>query len=547
VVRVIPLGGLGEIGLNAMVFELGGERLLVDAGLMFPGPEFPGVDILVPDFSYLLQGSAPLQGLVLTHAHEDHIGAVSHLLRQHPVPVYGTPLTLGMLAQRLDEVGVEAEFRELVPGERVRIGSSFQVEAFRVAHSLPDAVGLALHTPGGALVHTGDFKLDDVPLDGRPTDLRRLGELGDDGVLCLFSDSTNAEVEGETPPERAVAETFERLLPVVPGRVLVAMFASQLHRMQHLLALCDRIGRRVVLAGRAMARNVELAARLGTLDIPPGLLAEPEAAVSLPAGKVCILTTGAQGEPLAALTQMLRPEAEPLRVRAGDTVFISARTIPGNERAVNTLVNGLIAAGAQVVHSGIEPGIHVSGHAARAQQRRMLEVVRPRAFVPIHGELRQLTAHLELARLAGIPADQRLLVRDGDVLDLTSGQGRIVGTAPAGRLAQTRGGGGEVDPEALADRRRLAQAGVVAAAVVLAADGRTFAGLPRLSGRGLTREEERVLASAPAEIQALLEEISPGLRADDALLREELVRVVKRVFRDRTGRRPPVVPLLFKL
>jgi ribonuclease J len=547
VARIIPLGGLGEIGLNAMVFELGGERLLVDAGLMFPGPESPGVDILVPDFSYLREGSAPLAGLVLTHAHEDHIGAVAHLLRQLPVPVYGTRLTLAMLAQRLDDVGIEGELREVVPGERFRVGSAFDVEAFRVAHSLPDAVGLALHTPSGALVHTGDFKLDEAPLDGRPTDLRRLGELGDRGVLCLLSDSTNAEIEGETPPERLVAETFERLLPPAPGRVLVAMFASQLHRVQHLLDLCHRVGRRVVVAGRSMARNVELASRLGYLRLPEGLLADVAEAASLPAERVCILTTGAQGEPLAALTQMLQPEAEPFRIRAGDTVLISARTIPGNERAVNALLNGLIAAGAHLVHAGIELGIHVSGHAARAQQRRMLDAVRPRAFVPIHGELRHLSAHLELARTAGVPADQRLLVQDGDVLDFASGQGRLVGRAPAGRIAQARGGGGEVDPAALADRRRLAQAGVVAAAVLLAPDGRSFAAPVRLSGRGLTHEEERVLLNGGPDIQGLLEEVSPSLRADDAFLREEVVRVVRRVFRERTGRRPQVLPLVFKL
>ena len=545
--RIVPLGGLGEIGLNAMVFEAAGVRLLVDAGLMFPGPEFPGVDILVPDFSYLLDGPTPLKALVLTHGHEDHIGAVPYLLRQRKVPVYGTRLTLGMVALRLEEAGLEAELRELVPGERFSVAEGFDAEAFRVAHSVPDAVGLALHTPQGTLVHTGDFKLDEVPLDGRPTDLRRLGELGDAGVLCLFSDSTNAEVEGETPPEQLVGETFARLLPSAPGRVLVAMFASQLHRVQYLVDVCQQTGRRMVVAGRAMARNVELASRLGYLRLPEGLLAEAGQAVSLPAANVCILTTGAQGEPLAALSQMLQPEAEPLRVQPGDTVLVSARTIPGNERAVHALLDALIAAGAHVVHAGVEPGIHVSGHAARAQQRRILDLVRPHAFVPIHGELRMLAAHLELARTAGVPERHLFLARDGDVLDFDEGQGRRVGSAQVGRLAYSRAGGGDVSEESLTDRRRLAQGGVVAAALVLAADRRSFAAPPRLSGRGLTQEEERVLETAATDVQALLEEASPALWGDDAWLREELVRAVRRVFRERTGRRPPVVPLVFKL
>jgi len=546
VARVIPLGGLGEIGLNAMVFEVGGERLLVDAGLMFPGPEAPGVEILVPDFSYLGEGP-PLRALVLTHAHEDHIGAVPSLLRQQPVPVYGTRLTLGLLAERLEELGLEASLHELVPGERLRIGDAVELEAFRVTHSLPDSVGLVLHTPAGVLVHTGDFKLDDAPLDGRPTDLRRLAELGDRGVLCLLSDSTNAEVEGETPPERTVAATFERLLPSIPGRVLVAMFSSQLHRVQHLVDLCHRLGRRVVVTGRSMLRNVEVARRLGILRIPEGLLVEPEASDSLPAARVCILTPGAQGEPMSALAQMLQPETPGLRVRAGDTVLLSSRTIPGNERAVSGLINALVAAGARVVHAGIEPLIHVSGHAARAQQQRMLELVRPHAFVPIHGELRQLAAHLEVARMAGVAADQRLLLHDGDVLDLTSGHGRLSGTVRAGRVAQGRAGGGEVDPDALADRRRLGQGGVVAAALALGKDGRTFVGPPRLSGRGLTRDENQVLLDSAEEVLAQLEALSPALRADDALLRDEVIRVVRGIFRERTGRRPLVLPLLLKL
>ena len=545
--RVIPLGGLGEIGLNSMVFECRDELLLVDAGLLFPPPELPGVELIIPDFSYLRDAAAQLGAVLLTHAHEDHIGALPFLLRERTVPVYGTRLTLALVAERLDQMDVRADLREILPGEPFHPTPTFEVEAFRVAHSIPDAVGFLLRTPEGTLVHTGDFKLDQTPLDGRPTDLVRLEALADGEALCLLSDSTNAEVEGETPPERIVAETLDRLIPQAGGRVLVGLFASHLHRVQHVIHVCHRTGRRLVLAGRSLERNVDAARRAGRLEVPDGLLCSVEEAEGLLPHHVCILATGAQGEPRAALSQLLQPELEGLRIERGDTVLLSSRPIPGNERAVSTLINALLGAGARVVHAGIEPGLHVSGHAARAQQRRMLDAVRPRHFVPIHGELRQLTAHLDLARSAGFAAEQCFLARDGDVLGFARGQGAFWGKAHVGRVFESRAGGGDIALEALSARNRLARSGVVAVALTVSRDTGAYVGLPQLVGRGLTRDEERVLESAAFDLVPLLEELSPGVRGDDAFLREALVRVTRQVFRDRAARRPLILPILIRV
>ena len=547
VLRVIPLGGLGEIGLNSMVFESGDALLLVDAGLMFPPPELPGVELVVPDFGYLRDAAAPLSAVLLTHAHEDHVGALPFLLRERPVPVYGTRLTLALVAERLEAMQIPADLREIHPGEPFSPAGDFQVEAFRVAHSIPDAVGFLLRTPEGTVVHTGDFKLDQTPLDGFPTDLPRLAALPDGEVMCLFSDSTNAEVEGATPSERVVAETLDRLLPAAGGRVVVSLFASHLHRVQHVLSLCARTGRRVVLAGRSLERSVEAAARAGRLVVPEGLLASPEVAEGLLPHHVCILATGAQGEPRAALSQLLQPEGEGLRIARGDTVLLSSRPIPGNERAVSNLINGLLGAGAHVLHAGIEPGLHVSGHAARAQQRAMIEAVRPRHLVPIHGELRQLTAHVDLARQAGFGAEQVLLARDGDVLGFSGGQGAFWGRAHVGRVFESRVGGGDIAPEALSARSWLARAGVVAVALSISRDTGDYLGIPELVGRGLTRDEERVLEGAGRDLLPRLEELSRSVRGDDAFLREALIREVRHLFRERTGRRPVVLPLLFRV
>jgi ribonuclease J len=543
-IRLIPLGGLGEVGLNAMALEVEDELYLVDAGLMFPSADMPSVDVVVPDFSYVRERADKLKGVLLTHGHEDHIGALPFLLRDLNVPVYGTKLTLGLVGCKLEELGLEARLHEIHPREEVRLSDALSFEPIQVAHSIPDAVGLALRTREGLYLHTGDFKLDDTPLDGRPTDLARLAELGDEGVTCLLSDSTNAEVQGETPSEAQVAGCFERLFAQAPGRVVVALFASNLLRVQHVLDLSHRLGRRVALLGRSMQRNVELAVKLKTLQVPEGLLVPPEQAATLPKARVTVLCTGAQAEPRAALSQLLIADDRPIRAQRGDTIILSSRAIPGNERAVTALMDALLEKGVHLHYAALEPAVHVSGHASRAQQRRMLEHVRPRQFVPIHGELHHLLAHADIARSTGVPEEGILLSRDGDVLDFIGGIGKLAGTVPVGRIFASRDSGQSVNFETLEERELLAITGVVAAALVVTRDSLQVLSGPHLSARGVSREEEVRLGAVAQIARSLLDEISRERRGDEAFLREELGRSVRRAFKQELGRKPTVIPLL---
>ena len=530
-----------------MVFETEDELVLVDAGFLFPGPDLPGVDVIVPDFEYLKARRHKLKALFLTHGHEDHIGAVPHLLRDFDIPVYGTRFTLGLLQHRLEEAGIRADLREVHPRDPVVVSKQFTLEPIRMAHSMPDAVGFALRTPEGTLVHTGDFKIDETPIDGHPTDLPRLAELGDEGVLCLLSDSTNAEVRGETPSEKVVADCFDRLFAQAPGRIIVTMFASHLLRVQHVLELCARTGRRVGIIGRSMVRNIEIAAKLGTLQIPAGLLIAPEDTAGLPPEKVCLLATGAQAEPRAALSQLL-DDNRGLRIRRGDMVLFSARAIPGNERPVTALIDALMMGGANVRYSAIEPDIHVSGHASSAQQRRVLEHVRPKSFVPIHGELHHLACHADIARATGVRESGVLMIRDGDVLGLSANEnGRVLGQVPVGRRFTSREGRNDVGLPQIEDRVLLSQTGVIAAALVVDSGSRRFLQGPILSGRGLAPAEEAELGRVATSALAMLEAVSTSLRGDQTFLREELGRAVRRAFKQHLGRKPMVVPIVIRL
>ncbi|QSQ19712.1 ribonuclease J [Pyxidicoccus parkwayensis] len=544
--HVIPLGGLGEIGLNSMVVACRGEMLLIDAGLMFPTAGMPGVDIIIPDFTHLKQNAAQLKGVVLTHGHEDHLGALPYLLNEVPVPVYGTRFTLAMARHRLNELGLEADLREIEPREPFHVGTAFKVEASRVTHTVPDAVGYIIRTPEGTLIHTGDFKLDPDPIDGLRTDLERWGAAGEEGVLCLLSDSTNSELTEETGSERVVEQTFERLFTGATGRIIVALFSSNLHRVRHLLALCERLGRKVALQGRSMIRNVEMARELGYLDVPDSLFIHVDTVPQLPAHRVLVLTTGAQGEPRAGLSQLASGDG-PVRLDPGDLVVLSSRPIPGNERSVGALIDELQWRGARVAYAQLEPGVHVSGHASRPQQRRVLDLVKPRHFVPVHGEGRHLHRHLATAREAGMEPAQCLLAQDGDVVTFEQGRGRFSGSVPSGRVLKDRSSSGIITPDALQERVRLSETGMVAAVVVLQRDNQKLVAGPQLSGQGLNLDEQVVLPRVAQEARSIFEELSPQLRGDDALVREELTRAVRRAFKLYTARRPLVVPMVVRV
>ncbi|HEY0095853.1 MAG TPA: ribonuclease J [Archangium sp.] len=545
--HVIPLGGLGEIGLNAMVIACRGEMLLIDCGLMFPPSGTLGVDIVVPDFRYLKQNASLLKGIVLTHGHEDHVGALPFLLNEVPVPVYGTRFTLAMVRNRLEELAAKADLREIEPRHPFHVGAHFTVEASRVTHTVPDAVGYIVRTPEGPVIHTGDFKLDPDPIDGQRTDLERWGELGDEGVLCLLSDSTNSERTHETGSERLVEQAFERLFRDVTGRIVVGMFASQVHRIQHVLGLAEKLGRKVVTLGRSMARNIDMARQLGFLPgVTDALFVPLEDAATLPPERLLVLATGSQAEPRAGLSQLASGDG-PLRLGPGDLVVLSSRAIPGNERAVSGLIDQLLWRGARVIYPDLEPDVHVSGHASQPQQRRVLDIVRPKNFVPIHGELHHLHRHLATAKESGLAPEHLLLAQDGDLLVFEEGRGRFAGSVPTGRIYRDRFGSGVVTPDILQERTRLAETGLILAALVINRDNLSVMAGPQLTGQGLSLDEQVLLPRVADDARTFFLQMSPQLRGDDAMAREELARSVRRAFRQYTAKRPVVVPMILKV
>lgn len=545
--KIIPLGGLGEVGMNTMVFEHAGRRLLVDCGLMFPRLDQLGVDVVLPDFTWLKDAAESLDGIVLTHAHEDHLGALPWLLREIDVPVYGTPFTLALARHRLEEAEVKGDLRAIGPGTPFAVGDQFTVEALRVTHSVPDAVGLSITTKSARAIHTGDFKLDGMPIDGQLTDLDRMGALGEEGVDVLLSDSTNAEVEGQAGSENDVKETFERVVSKVKGRVIISMFGSHLHRASHVIALGRKLGRKVLLLGRSLQRNVQLAMSVGIMERADDVLIPFEAAPAIPGSQLLILCTGAQAEPRSALMGLLNPQPGPLRLERGDTVIISSRTIPGNEPNVSGLINRLIALGVHVITARQEPGVHVSGHAARGEQRRVLELTKPRSFIPIHGELRHLHAHSELAKLCGLDDARRFLVTDGDVVGIDGDGGRTLGRVPAGKHLMRREGVAPVSELSLQERRWLAETGAVFAVVVMQVGSGKILHGPVLHGQALQGDEMSAMPLATEGARKSLDDLSPAMRGDDVRVREEIIKGVRRVFKQLLGTKPTIIPIIVRL
>ncbi|HSB20215.1 MAG TPA: ribonuclease J [Anaeromyxobacteraceae bacterium] len=545
-VRIAALGGLGEVGMNCMAVECEGRIAVVDCGLLFPDEPL-GVDVVLPDLSWLRERAAQVGAVYLTHGHEDHVGALPVLLRDLRVPVFGPRFALALLRRRLEEAGVEADLREVAPGD-VRPageGSPLAAEFLAVAHSIPDACGLALSTPQGTLLHSGDFKIDDRPVAGPPTDLARIEALGRSGVRLLLSDSTNAERPGRSPSESSVREGLDAAFDRVPGRVLVACFASNVHRIQQVADAARATGRRLAPMGRAMEENVRLALSLGYLSFPPWQLCSLAEVRQAPPAESCVLVSGTQGEPRSALARLARGEHPELSIRPGDRVIFSSRLIPGNERALHQVMNDLARAGAEVLHEQ-EPPLHATGHAHEEEQRQLIRLARPGAFLPIHGEYRQLARHAAHAAAEGVAT--RLLASDGDVVEIADSGIRVAaGEVPAGRVYADRDAlGRDVAEMVVRGRRLLAEAGLVLC--VLAVDRGTGAVVrgPELFAVGVAGFDGAADAIR-AEALAALAEMSGPAREDAAEVQEVLRAAVRRWFRREGLRRPAVLPVVLEL
>jgi ribonuclease J len=547
--EIVALGGLGEFGMNMLALSCGETTIVVDAGVMFPDPELLGVDRIIPDLTYLQQ-KGRVAALVLTHGHEDHIGGVPHVLPLVDGPVYGTPLTLALVEPKLEEHGIEGtRLVPVRPRERVTVGP-FAIEFIRVTHSMPDCVALAVHTPAGIVVHTGDFKIDQTPIDGQHFDVHRFAELGTTGVLALFADSTNIDRRGFTGSELEVVEAFEEIFTSATGKLIVAAFASSIYRMQILVDLAAQFGRKVAFVGRGMMRNSEIALRLGYLRIPPGVQIRDSDIGTYPAQDVLCMATGSQGEPMAALSRIAIDDHRHVKVGPDDTVVLSARAIPGNEKAIGRVMNHLARRGADVIYEGIKH-VHVSGHGSEEELKLMLSLVRPRFFIPVHGEFRQLSQHARIAArvFAGRdPKPEIILTEDGDLLQFDGTGGRIAGKAPVGRVLIDDTRTGEIGDEVLRDRRHLAEDGLVIPVVAINKQTGVLEGVPDIITRGFVMEDSQALLADGARLLTeVIAQASVEERTDQGLIKEKLRVELRRFFRKRSGRRPFVLPVIMEI
>jgi ribonuclease J len=548
--EIVALGGLGEFGMNMLAITWDDTTVLVDAGVMFPDTELLGVDRILPDLTYLMQGRRPA-ALVLTHGHEDHIGGVPHVAPLVTGAIYGTPLTLALVESKLNEHGLDGSVPlvPVRPRDRVTVGP-FTIEFIRVTHSIPDCVAVAIHTPVGVLVHTGDFKIDQTPIDGQHTDLHRFAQLGAEGVLALFADSTNVDRRGFTGSETDVIDAFEEVFSSATGRLIVAAFASSLYRIQLLVDMAHQFDRKVALLGRGMNANAQIAQRLGHLRIPPGIQIRDSEVPTYPAQDVLCLATGSQGEPLSALSRIAIDDHRYVKLSPGDTVVLSARAIPGNEKSIGRMINHVARRGADVIHEG-QKRVHVSGHGSEEELKLMLSLVRPRYFVPVHGEYRQLSRHAAVARqvLKGRdPEPEALLIENGDLLCLEAGRAWIRGKVPVGRVLVDGTLSGEIGDEVLRDRRHLAEDGLVVP--VLAIDRHTgqLEGTPEIITRGFVMENApELLAAAARLLSEVVSQASVEERTDQGVMKEKVRVELRRFMKKRSGRRPFVLPVIMEI
>jgi ribonuclease J len=546
--RIIPLGGLGEFGLNMMLLEYGDAAIAIDCGLMFPGADLLGIDLVIPDVAYLLERKDRLKGIVLTHAHEDHVGALPYILNHFSVPILGTRLTLGLINNRLREHDLDntADLREITAGRPWEIGP-FQVEGIRVTHSLMDCLALAIETPIGTVIHTGDFKIDNTPMEGEMFDFQRFAAYGEKGVLLLLSDSTNIERSGYTPSEREVGRNLEQIFQDSRGKILVSTFSSSIPRIQQVVDISESCGRRIVLSGRSMIRNSQVAAELGYLRLPRSFMTENESWRELPAERLTFLTTGSQGEPLSVLHRVALDDHKSIKIDPGDTVILSSKFIPGNEKTISNLINHLYRRGAEVHYEKVSE-IHVSGHASQEELKTMLQLTRPRYFVPIHGEYRHLVRHRKLAQDVGVPEDHCFILEDGDVLEMTATSAKKVQPIQVGRVFVDGKGVGDVGDVVIRDRRHLSEDGMVLAVMAIHQQSGEIVAGPDLISRGFMRDEEgeEVLGQARKVVLDILASLNRETRTDPAELQEEVRKALRRYFRKRFERHPVVLPYIIE-
>ena len=547
--RVVPLGGLGEIGLNCMVLECAGAAIAIDCGVMFPDPSMLGIDLVIPELEYLRQLGGRFRGFVMTHGHEDHIGALPYALRGLTAPVFATPMAAGLITSRLREHGLEdsTDLRTFRAGERWELGP-FAIDPIHVTHSTVDAVGLAITTPCGVVMHTGDFKIDYTPIDGRGPDIQTFAAYGARGVTLLLSDSTNVEHTGSTGSERSVRGGLDTIFQRADGRIFFSTFSSHVHRLQQAIELSEASGRRVVVVGRSLLNSMRIATELGHLRVPLSIYADVSQLDSLAPAHVTVLTSGSQGEPLSALTRIAMDDHGSVHMRPGDTVVLSSRIIPGNERAISNMISHMYRRGAQVF-SPRNAGVHVSGHASQDELALMLNLVRPRYFVPVHGEYRHLAEHVRLARSVGLAEDAVMLLEDGQALEIDAAGARRVESVPAGRVFVDGKGIGDISDIVLRDRRHLSQDGLLLA--VLAIDqhsGELIAG-PDFIARGVfdEGEQQRHFEEAREVVLAALGAIAPESRTDSLEVKEEVRKALRRYLSKTLDRRPVVLPFVMEM
>lgn len=547
--KIVPLGGLGEIGLNMMVFEYGETSFIIDAGLMFPEDYMLGIDIVIPDMTYIRKKNSAISGIVITHAHEDHIGALPYLLKEINAPIFGTAFTLGVIENKLEEHGLlsSALLHKISPDETLAI-SPFELSFIAVSHSVVDGVGVAIQTPIGMVIHTGDFRISRNPIEGLMTDVRKFKQLGEKGVLALLSDSTNVEREGYTTSDQEVGETLETCVGDSAGRIIVALFASNVARIQQLIDIAEKAGRKIVFSGKSVELTVEIAKRLGYIHVSDSMEISISDVKNFPDDEIVIITTGSQGEPMSALARMAAGTHKQIKIMDGDTVILSSKFIPGNERAIAGIINRLYKEGANVIYEKIS-NVHVSGHAFQEELKLMINLTKPKYFIPIHGEYRHLTLHARLAQQTGIAGDRILLAENGQVIELDREGGRITDKIPTGRILIDGKGVGDVGRSVLKERKILSEDGLVVVVMVFDEETGVVIYGPEIKSRGFVfwTETGHLLDDAQCVILEVVEEVGPDVPGRADIIQGKLQSLLKQYFYFTIRRRPTIIPIILEL